>query len=226
MRTFFFVLLCLTAVLTGACDLLPNQLKPFEETLEQQLSGDATVWLLGGDVVIIDVSGSPSYRMQETELGGLATEIAEQAMEYAERPLESIVVTFYEDRETDGSDKEREFIFLVMKNRPVLQPHLPRNATGPLTNEEIQAAIVRMDQSYDQMEKSLTDGHRECVLATLERRAAGAGDPEHLDPATVEFLTSDTWYLLDGSAKRIFLAQALLSEALFSCADSRVPEAK
>jgi hypothetical protein len=225
MRTFFFASLCLTAVLTSACDLLPNQLKPFEEALEQQLSGDATVWLLGGDVVIINVSGSPSYRIQETELGGLATEIAEQAMEYAERPLESIVITFYEDRETDSSDKEREFIFLIMKNRPVLQPHLPRNATGPLTKEEIQAAIVRMDQSYDQVEKSLTDEHRECVLATLEKRAAEAGDPEDLDPATVEFVTSDTWYLFDAAGRRILLAQALVSEALFSCADSRTPEA-
>ena len=225
MRTFFFVSFCLAAVLTSACDLLPNQLKPFEESLEQQLSGDATVWLLGGDVVIIDVSGSPSYRMQETELGGLATEIAEQAMEYAGKPLESIVVTFHEDRETGSSDKEREFIFLIMKNRPVLQPHLPRNATGPLTKEEIQAAIVRIDQSYDQMEKSLTDEHRECVLATLERRAADAGDPEDLDPATVEFLAADTWYLFDASGKRILLAQALVSEALFSCANSRAPEA-
>jgi hypothetical protein len=81
-----------------------------------------------------------------------------------------------------------------------------------------------MDQSYDQMEKSLTDEHRECVLATLERRAAEAGDPEGLDPATVEFLTSDTWYLFDASAKRILLAQALVSEAMFSCADSRTPE--
>ena len=146
-------------------------------------------------------------------------------MEYAERPLESIVITFYEDRETDSSDKEREFIFLIMKNRPVLQPHLPRNATGPLTKEEIQVAIVRMDQSYDQVEKSLTDEHRECVLATLEKRAAEAGDPEDLDPATVEFVTSDTWYLFDAAGRRILLAQALVSEALFSCADSRTPEA-
>ncbi len=225
MRTFFIVSLCLAAILTSACDILPNQLKPFEESLEQQVSGDATVWLLGGDVLVIDVVGSPSYWMQETELGGLATEIAEQAMEYAEKPLESIAITFYEGRVTDDPDKEREFIFLIMKHRPVLQPYLPRNATGPLADEEIQAAIVRMDQSYEQLEKSLTDEHRECVLKTLERRATDAGDPETLDPATVEFLTSETWYLLDASAKRIFLAQALMSEALFSCADPGMPGA-
>jgi hypothetical protein len=225
MRTFLIGSLCLAAFLTSACDLLPNRLKPFERSLEQQFSGDASVWLVGGDVLVIDLAGSPGYLMQESELEGLAIDVAEQAMKYADRPLESIAITFHEGRVTADSDKEREFIFLVMKNRPVLQPYLPRNATGPLTDEEIQAAMVRMDQSYEQMERSLADEHRECVLARLERRAADAGDPEALDPETVEFLTSDSWYLLDASAKRIFLAQALVSEALFSCADARMPEA-
>lgn len=218
MRNFFIVSLCLAAILASACDLLPHQLKPFEESLEQQVSGDATVWLVAGDVLIIDVSDSPSYWMQETELGNLATEIAEQAMDYVGRPLESIVITFGKDRETESSYMEREFVFLIMNNRPVLQPYLPRNASGPLTKEEIQAAIVRMDQSYEQMGKSLTDEHRKCVLATLERLARDAGDPETLDLAAVDFLTSEAWYLLDADGKRIFLAQALMTEASFACA--------
>jgi hypothetical protein len=118
----------------------------------------------------------------------------------------------------------RELIFLVWKDSPVLQPYLPPNATGPLTKEELQAAVDLMDQSYDRLEKPLTEEHRKCVLEELERRARDAGDPETLDLATVEFLTSETWELLDASAKRIFLAQAITSKALFFCASPRKAE--
>lgn len=95
---------------------------------------------------------------------------------------------------------------------------------GPLTEEEIQAAVDRMDQSYDRLGKSLTEEHRGCVLAELERGAGDAGDPETLDPASVEFLTPETWCLLDASAKRIFLAQAITSKAFFFCASPRKTE--
>lgn len=223
MRRLFIVFGFLVAILVSACDLWPNELKPLAESIEKQVCGDTTVWLLSGDVVVINIAGSASYRMPQSELKVLATGIAEQAIEHAAKSLESIAITFYEDQVSVGSDRMREFIFLVIKDRPVLQPYLPHNAAGPLTNEEIQAAIARMDQSYEHLEKSLTGEHRECVLAELERRAQDAGDPETLDPATVEFLMSKSWYLLDASAKRIFLAQALTSKALFSCAGPQRP---
>lgn len=206
------------AILVGACDFWPNELKPFAESVARQVSGDTTAWLLGGDVLVINVAGSPSYRMPQSELVVLATGIAEQAIEYAAAPLESIVITFFEGQVSDDPEKMREFIFLVFKDRPVLQPYLPPNATGPLTEEELQAAVERMDQSYDRLEKPLTEGSRECVLKELERRAREAGDPETLDPAAAEFPASETWYLLDASAKRLFLAQALTSKAVFFCA--------
>ena len=115
----------------------------------------------------------------------------------------------------------REFIFLVVENRPVLQPYLDLDATGPLTAGEIEAAIDRLDVSYDQLGKSLTGEYRKCVLAEAEKRAHNAGDPETLDPGSVEFLTADSWYALDAFSKRIILAQAIMSKALFICAGTR-----
>jgi hypothetical protein len=221
MRGLSIVLGLLVAILVSACDLWPKELKPLAASIQRQVSGDTTAWLLGGDVVMINVTGSPSYRKPRSELEALATGIAEQAIEYSAAPLESIVITFYEGQVSDDPEKMSEFIFLVWKDSPVLQPYLPHNATGPLTKEELQAAVDLMDQSYDRRETSLSDEHRECVVEELERRARDAADPETLDPATVEFLTSETWYLLDASARRIFLAQAILSKALFHCADTR-----
>jgi hypothetical protein len=204
--------------LISACDLWPKQLEPLAESISEQVSGDTTALLLGGDVVVIDVAGSPSYQIAEAELEILATGIAEQAIESTARPLESIAVTFYEDQVTGDSEKMREFIFVVMNGRPVLQPYAGANATGPLTDPEIQAAVERMDRSSDSLGRSLTREHKDCVLSEMQRRARDAGDPGTLDPATVEYLTSETWGLLDASAKRIFLAQALLSDSLFTCA--------
>jgi hypothetical protein len=224
MRRLSIILGFLVAILVSACDLWPNELEPLAESISRQVSGDTTTWLLGGDVVVIDVAGSPSYQMPQSELEVLAAGIAEQAIAYSASRLESIVITFYEVQVSDDPDKMREFIFLVMKDRPVLQPYLSPNATGPLTDEEIQAAIERMGQSYDQLGKSLTEEHRECVLGELQRRARDVGDPETLDLATVDFLTSEAWYLLDASGKRIFLAQAIMTEASFSCAGPRKAE--
>lgn len=188
------------------------------ESIEQRVSGDTTAWLLGGDVAVIDVAGSPSYRLPKADLEALATAIAQQAIEYAQAPLESIVITFHEGQVSDQPDALREFVFLVSNDRPVLQPNLPRDATGPLTDREIEAAVVLVEQSYANSRQPLTPSRRECVLAELKRRARDAGDTETLDAATIEFLTPATWSLLDASARRIFLAQAIASEALFACA--------
>lgn len=76
----------------------------------------------------------------------------------------------------------REFIFLVMEKRPVLQPYLDLDATGPLTADEIEVAIDRLDEAHDQFGEPLTGEYRKCVLAEAEKRAHDAGDPETLDP--------------------------------------------
>jgi len=107
----------------------------------------------------------------------------------------------------------REFIFLVMEKRPVLQPYLDLDATGPLTADEIEVAIDRLDEAYDQLGESLTGEYRKCVLAEAEKRAHDAGDP-----GSVEFLPAEPWNKLDAFSKRIFLTQAITSKALFICA--------
>lgn len=109
----------------------------------------------------------------------------------------------------------REFIFLVMDDRPVLQLGLGPDGTGPLTGDEIQAVIDRMDESYER--KSMTEEYRERVVQEAEKRARHAGDAATLDPARAEFLTAETWHALDASGKRIVLAQAILSKALSAC---------
>jgi len=207
----------MVAISVSACDLWPKELGSLAESITQQVSGDTTAWLLGGDVVVINVAGSPSYRILQSELEALATGIAEQAIEYSTAPLESIAITFYEGEVSENSEKMREFIFLVMEKRPVLQPYLDLDAMGPLTADEIEVAIYRLDEAYDQLGKSLTGEYRKCVLAEAEKRAHDAGDPETLDPGSVEFLAAEPWYVLDGFSKRIFLAQAIMSKALFIC---------
>jgi hypothetical protein len=73
----------MVAISVSACDLWPKELGSLAESITQQVSGDTTAWLLGGDVVVIDVAGSPSYRILQSELEALATGIAEQAIEYS-----------------------------------------------------------------------------------------------------------------------------------------------
>ena len=86
------------------------------------------------------------------------------------------------------------------------------DATGPLTLAEIEANFLNL------MDEPLTGQRRECVVSELEERARAAGDPETLDPASVEFLSAETWYGLDAFAKRLILAQAITTKALFDCA--------
>ena len=212
MRLLSVKLTFLTAILVSACDFWPKDLESLAESISQQVSGEATAWLVSGDIVLIDVANSPSYQEAQTELEALATEIAKQTIEYSAAPLESIVITFHEDEISEDSKKMREFIFLVIENRPVLQPDLDDDATGPLTLIEVQTYFS------DVMEESLTTEQKECVLSEVEKLARGAGDPETLDPASVEYLSAETWHALDAFSKRMILAGAITTKALFDCA--------
>ena len=131
-------------------------------------------------------------------------------------PLESIVVTFHEGEISENAEQQRQFIFLVTENRPVLQPFIDEDATGPLTDDELEAAVDRLGET-------VTREQRVCVQGEVKQRAKAAGDPETLDPANVEFFTAGTWDDLDAFAKRLFLAQAITSQALFACASTRKP---
>ena len=58
---------------------------------------------------------------------------------------------------------------------------------------------------------------RECIRSEVTRLAQLAGDPETLDPASMEYLSAETWNLLDAFGKRIILTQAITTQALFEC---------
>lgn len=210
MRFLSVKLVLLLALLVSACDFWPRQLEPLAETISRQVSGETTAWLLGGDVLVINVEGSPAYRANQPELEALAAGIAEQAVASAAAPLESIVITFYEGAVSEDPESMREFIFLVLENRPVLQPYLDVDATGPLTHDEIQAVIDRLGES-------VTGEQRDCVLGEMAERARVAGDPETLDPANVEFVSAEFWEYLDAFGKRLMLAQAIATNAMFAC---------
>ena len=197
-------------ILVSACDFWPQDLAPLAESIEQQVSGETRALRVGGDIVLIDVSHSPLYRTARPDLEATATEIAEQAIAYVAVPLESIVITFHAGEISEDPENEHEFIFLVMDGRPVLQPQFDIDATGPLSPEEVQAAVDRLGDSF-------TGEQKTCVVREVEQQARDAGDPETLDPADFEFLPAETWNDLDAFGKRIILTGAITTQALFSC---------
>lgn len=199
------------AVVVSACDFWPKDLEPLAHSISQQVSGETTAWLLAGDVLVIEVAGSPFYRADQSELEALATEVARESIAFSAAPLESISITFHEREVSEDPETMRDFIFLVMENQPVLQPTFDVDATGPLTPGEIQAAIDRLGDS-------LTVQNMECVRREMEEGADAAGDPEALDPASLEFLPTESWNVLDAFGKRIILAQAITTQAVFACA--------
>ncbi len=83
--------------------------------------------------------------------------------------------------------------------------------TGPLTLEEVRANFV------DRMSTELIEERRECVYREIEARAAAAGDPETLDPSTVEMLPLENWNSLDADGKRLILSQVITTKAFFEC---------
>lgn len=85
------------------------------------------------------------------------------------------------------------------------------DAKGPLTVAEVRANLV------NQMDWPLEGARRECVFREVQERAHAAGDPEKLDPTTVEFLPADGWSNLDPFGRRVFLAAAIVTKALFAC---------
>jgi len=200
----------LAVILVSACDFWPQDLAPLAKSIEQQVSGETRALRVGGDIVLIDVSHSPLYRTARPDLEATATEIAQQAIAYVAVPLESIVITFHAGEISEDPENEHEFIFLVMDGRPVLQPQFDIDATGPLSPEEVQAAVDRLGDSF-------TGEQKTCVVREVEQQARDAGDPETLDPADFEFLPAETWNELDAFGRRIFLTAAITTQALFSC---------
>ena len=86
------------------------------------------------------------------------------------------------------------------------------DARGPLTLEEVRANLL------NQTDETFQESRRECIYREIEERAQAAGDPETLDPATIELVPSEHWGSVGAFGRRLVLAQAILTKALFVCA--------
>ena len=108
MRSGTLVLYALTAILISACGFWPEELEPLAASITREVSGEATAWRLGGDVVVINVANSPLYRKDSAELQTAATDIAAQAIAFAAVPLASVSVTFHEGDVSEEAEKMRD----------------------------------------------------------------------------------------------------------------------
>ncbi len=205
------VVLCfLTTILASACDNWPRQLESLAESIAQEVSGEVTAWRVSGDVVGINVTHSPLYRESLLELETAATDIAAQTITVSAVPLKSISVTFHEGDVSEEAERMHAFIFLVRESQAVLQPLFNERATGPLMLAEIKPLFIDLNESRSVKRE-------ECVLREIEKRARAAGDPETLDPTTVEFLPVEKWQQLDRIGKRLILGQVISTKARFVC---------
>lgn len=85
------------------------------------------------------------------------------------------------------------------------------DATGPLTLEEVEANFL------SRVDLDLSEQRRECVYREVEARARAAGDPETLDPATVEMLPAEQWGELHPHGRRLVLAAVISNRAISEC---------
>ena len=97
-----------------------------------------------------------------------------------------------------------------MKSCSAIRPNSPfRIADGALKPEfevgEVKAIVLPL----------ISDG--DCIAEEVARLTREAGDPETLDPSTVEFLPVKSWSKLDAFGRRLALAQAITTKALFTC---------
>lgn len=83
--------------------------------------------------------------------------------------------------------------------------------TGPLTMEEVNANFL------SRMELDVSDEEWQCMLREVEARIQAAGDPETLDPTTIEMLPTDNWDDLDAFGRRLVLMQVITTQAFFAC---------
>lgn len=79
----------------------------------------------------------------------------------------------------------------------------------PLTNEEIYSFASKME--------SLGDKVINCLVKEAISNASRIGDPEKLDPSSVELLPVDYWDALNKSEKRIILTQVVFNQAIPLC---------
>ncbi len=97
----------------------------------------------------------------------------------------------------------------------LIQPSPFEVSSGPLSSEEIQAFV-------SQMNESLGDEVAKCFLKEVTDRASKIGDPETLDPTTVELLPVEQWRALDDKhGKRLILTQVIFNQAIPLCSKGK-----
>jgi hypothetical protein len=100
----------------------------------------------------------------------------------------------------------------------LIQPSLFDSNNGPLTKEEIQEFASNMTSN---MRESIGDEVAECLLKEAIARSAKLGDPETLDPISVELLPVNQWEALDKFGKRLILTQVLFNQAIPLCTQGK-----
>ena len=111
-------LLC--TVLLAACDFWPTELRPLADSIEADVSGEVEAWLVGKNIVVINIAHSNLYQRPAEEVESKARQFAMQAAEAVEEPLESVVVMVHENETTEDESKIREFIFITADGELVL----------------------------------------------------------------------------------------------------------
>ena len=108
----------LFAVSISACHIMPKELPELAELISDRGYGNTTAWLLGGNVVAINIEDAPQFNAPQKSLEKAALLMAELSIKHVSTPLESISVTFYPHEISDDPESMRELIFLVRDNRP------------------------------------------------------------------------------------------------------------
>ncbi len=91
----------------------------------------------------------------------------------------------------------------------------PFDARGPLTAAEIDAFGAKLAASVGADVAA-------CIKKEAVIRAAQAGDPQTLNPLTVDMLPAKDWSGLDTHAKRVILTQVMFNQATAIC--TRAPQ--
>jgi len=86
----------------------------------------------------------------------------------------------------------------------------PFNTEGPLTQDEIDYFLSKLQQPQ-------SEAYQACMSLEAKLRAEKIGDPETLDPSTVDLLPTDHWNDLDKPGRRILLTQVIMNQAIIEC---------
>lgn len=86
------------------------------------------------------------------------------------------------------------------------------DADGSITEDEIQHFLSGIKEAVQ-----LTEKQERCIYSEVKERAEKLGDPDTLDPSSVELLPVKEWKALDKAGKRLILTQVIVNQASQPC---------